>query len=113
MDLFNLGSTDMSGALGNAPTGLFSGLNPAASAGAFQGNPLGGGIAGQAAGSSPISAPSGAPNQLAQMMLMQQMINSAQQIGQQAPIQTNNFQQYADPMASVTPVMLGRQLMGA
>lgn len=112
MALFNLGSSDMSGALGVAPTGLYSGLDPSASAGAFQGNPLGGGIAGQTAGNSALGG-GGSSVSPAQLMLMQQIVNSAQQIGQQAQIQSNNLQQYADPVATVTPAMLGRQMMGA
>lgn len=115
MALFNFGGQNMSGALGYAPTGIYSGLDPSASAGAYQGNPLGGGIAGQVAGNSPVSAGGSGSgiNPLAQMMLMQQAINSAQQIGQQAQIQSNNLQPYANPVATVTPAMLGRQIMGA
>lgn len=107
MNLFSLGNTDMSGALGAAPTGLYSGLDPSASAGAYGGNPLGGGIAGQTAGASPLSGGAAAGmSPMTQMMLMQQLANSASQIGQQAPIQ-GNFAQYADPQAQVTPSMLG------
>jgi hypothetical protein len=111
MALFNLGSSDMSGALGAAPTGLYSGLDPSASAGAYGGNPLGGGIAGQAAGNTPVSAgASGGMGQAMQMMLIQQAINSASQLGQQSPIQANNFAQYANPQAQVTPAMLGAMM---
>jgi hypothetical protein len=100
---------NMSMALGNAPTGLYSGLDPSASAGAYGGNPLGGGMAGQAAG-----APSGGtdPNQMMQMMMLQQALQSAQKIGQTAPIQDNNFQQYAQPQAQVSPQMMGQMMMG-
>jgi hypothetical protein len=111
MSLFNLGTTNMSGALGSAPTGLFSGLDPSASAGAYGGNPLGGGIAGQVAGNTPISSgASGGMGQAMQMMLIQQAVNSASQLGQQAPIQANNFAQYANPQAQVTPAMLGAMM---
>lgn len=111
MSLFNLGTTDMSSALGAAPTGLYSGLDPSASAGAYGVNPLGGGIAGQVAGNTPISSgASGGMGQAMQMMLIQQAMQSASQIGKQAPIQANNFAQYANPQAQVTPSMLGAMM---
>jgi hypothetical protein len=91
--------SNMGGALGYAPTGIYSGLDPSASAGAYGGNPLGGGAAGQASGAPSSSGMS----PLAQMMLMQQATQAAQQIGQQAPVQATGQQQYANPQAQVTP----------
>ena len=64
----------------------------------------------------------GAMSPLMQMMLMQQAAQSAGQIGQQAPLQANNFAQYANPQAQVTPgqgaptinpAMLGMILSGS
>lgn len=100
--------SDMSMSLGNAPMGIYSGLDPSASAGAYGGNPLGGGMAGQAAG----APSSGGMNQLMQMMLIQQAMNSASHIGQKAPLQENNFQQYAQPQSGLTPQMMGSMMMG-
>jgi hypothetical protein len=98
---------NMSGALGYAPTGVYSGLDPSASAGAYGGNPLGGGAAGQAA-----AAPQSDPNQMMQMMLIQSAMQNASKIGKTASIQDNNFQQYAQPQAQVTPQMMGNMMMG-
>lgn len=100
---------NMSGALGYAPTGLYSGLDPSASASAYGGNPLGGGIAGQAE-----AAPSGGtdPNSMMQMMLIQQALNGAGKIGQQAPVSMAGQQQYAQPQAQVTPQMMGMMMGG-
>lgn len=102
---------NMSGALGNAPAGIYSGLDPSASADAYGGNPLGGGMAGQAAAAP--SSSGGDMSQMMQMMMLQQAMQSASKIGQQAPIQANNFQQYAQPQAQLSPQMMGQMMMGS
>jgi hypothetical protein len=102
--MYGLGGS-ATNALGSAPATLYSGLNPAASAGAYGGNPLGGGVAGQTAGASPISGGASATgiSPLMQMMLMQQMSGAAGQLGQQAPVQATGQQPYAQPQAQVAP----------
>jgi hypothetical protein len=61
-------------------------------------------------------------SQMMQMLLMQQAMQSAGQLGQTAPIQANNFAQYANPQAQVmpgqgapaiNPAMLGMILSGS
>lgn len=101
--------SDMSMSLGNAPTGVYSGLDPSASAGAYGGNPLGGGAAGQAAAAPPSDS---GMSQMMQMMMIQQAMQQASQIGRKAPIQDNNFAQYAQPQAGLTPQMMGSMMMG-
>jgi len=100
---------NMSGALGYAPTGMYSGLDPSASAGAYGGNPLGGGMAGQAAGAPQQGTD---PNQLMHMMMIQQALQGANKMTQKAPVQENNFQQYGQPQAGLTPQMLGAMMNG-
>ncbi|WP_186260011.1 hypothetical protein [Burkholderia gladioli] len=117
MDLFNLGNTDLSGALGSAPAGLYSGLNPAASTGAWGNSPLGGGLAGQATGA--MSAGSGMNPALMSMLISQALggIGNATQGQRPQPAQ---FGDYAQPQATLTPgqpmpamnAHIGRMLMG-
>jgi hypothetical protein len=47
-----------------------------------------------------------------QMMLIQSAMQNASKIGKTASIQDNNFQQYAQPQAQVTPQMMGNMMMG-
>lgn len=111
--MYGLGG-DMSGSLGYAPAGLYGGLDPSASAGAYAGNPLGGGIAGQVAGNQPIADNgSGGMNQILQMMMIQQAMNGAKQIGQQGTVSTTGQQQYAQPQAQISPMMLGAMMNGS
>lgn len=100
---------NMSAALGYAPTGMYSGLDPSASAGAYGGNPLGGGMAGQAAGAPPSD---NGMSQMMQMMMIQQALQGANKMTQKAPLQDNNFQQYAQPQSGLTPQMLGTMMGG-
>lgn len=118
MGLFNLGSLDLAAALGRAPAGLYSGLDPSASIGAWGNSPLGGGLADQvAAAGSPISSSaSGGINPLAMMMIQQALSGSRQQ----SPQQEMQFGGYAQPQAVLAqgpamPAMnsqIGRMLMG-
>lgn len=111
MSFFDLGNSNMGGALGNAPTGLFSGLDPSASSGAsYGGTALGGGISGQAAGAMPISGgqSSAGMNPMLMSMLMSQLASSSkspQMQGSQVPMLA-----YADPTGVLMPASNGQAL---
>ncbi|KWO06066.1 hypothetical protein WM26_31175 [Burkholderia cepacia] len=138
MNLFNFGGTNINpllNALGSAPTGAFSGLNPAASAGASFGAvpsmagadmgtaPLGGGIASMIANMAPsmqsgLGVPAAQPaaagagpsasSPLLQLLLSR-FPNGSQQTPQQLPMGD-----YAAPQAPVsTPNLIPmNQLVG-
>lgn len=95
------GAVDWGSSLGNAPTGLFSGLNPGASMGSSYGDSaLGGGFSGQMAGMSPVSfAGGGAGMNLApfQQLLSQQskqMQSNSQGQGTQSRFSTQTMEPY-------------------
>ncbi|MBR8074357.1 hypothetical protein KDX14_33065 [Burkholderia cenocepacia] len=120
MGLFNLGSLNLAGALGAAPTGLFSGLDPSASMGTVGGAPLGGGIAGQIAGMNQVSGPAAMSNPAIASMLMSQVlggIGGATQGQRPQPAQFGDYAQPQTPLTAGTPMpamnaQIGRMLMG-
>ncbi|MBR8157135.1 hypothetical protein KDX20_22125 [Burkholderia cenocepacia] len=126
MNLFNFGGTNINpllNALGSAPTGAFSGLNPAASAGASFGAvpsmagadmgtaPLGGGIASMIANmdpsmraslgalpAQPAAAGGGTPAMMSGLsMMLSRLQGNSQQPPQQLPMGD-----YAAPQASIS-----------
>ncbi|HDR9497589.1 TPA: hypothetical protein QDC06_000791 [Burkholderia cepacia] len=120
MGLFNLGSLDLSSALGAAPAGLYSGLDPSASMGAFSGAPLGGGLAGQIAGANPMTGPAAASNPAVASMLLAQALGGIGNATQAQRPQQMPFGDYAQPQALLAPgqpmpamnAQIGRMLMG-
>ncbi|MDN7897204.1 hypothetical protein QZM82_13485 [Burkholderia cepacia] len=128
MNLFNFGGTNINpllNALGSAPTGAFSGLNPAASAGASFGAvpsmagadmgtaPLGGGIASMIANMAPsMQAGLGVPtmqpataaaDQSSASPLLQLLLSRFSNGSQQAPQPSQQMPMgdYASPQAQV------------
>ena len=127
MNLFNFGGMGVDNpllnALGSAPVGAFSGLNPAASAGTSFGSvpsmagadmgtaPLGGGIASMIAnmdpsmqaglGVSPAQPAAAAANPLASSPLLQLLLSRFPNGSQQAP-QKLPMGDYAPPQAAIS-----------
>lgn len=120
MGLFNLGSLNLGSALGAAPTGLFSGLDPSASMGAMGATPLGGGLAGQVAGASPLSGAVANGDPAITSMLLAQMLGGIGGTTQGQRPQPAQFGDYAQPQATLVPgqpmpamnAHIGRMLMG-
>lgn len=82
------GELDLSGSLGNAPTGLFSGLNPGASMGSsYGGSALGGGFSGQMAGMQPLSFAGGASGSSPYLSMLKNVLQQQSSASQQRAAQ--------------------------
>ncbi|KVP90702.1 hypothetical protein WJ95_09350 [Burkholderia ubonensis] len=102
----------MGGALGSAPTGLFSGLLPGGSMTGTASGALGGGISGAVNGAAPIGDATmggfnfGNYSNLAQQLLRQsQQQRQQQQNVVQMPMQPNRFGGQRNPAAPIGPQM--------